>query len=134
MHKQATVDAAKRSILRVHELIHCIFTGEAEAAHAALQQLMPLFSEDFSMVATSGQVVGLHQVEQAFARAAGSKPGLRMEVSDMEPVWQDGSHIAMRYRETHHLNGLSTVRCSVVLLHCAEQAVRWNYLHETALA
>lgn len=129
-----TVAAAKRNIELVHELIQTIFTGDAAASEAALQQLMPLFAEGFSMVTTAGQIASRSQVEQMFRRAAGGRPGLVMEVAEMEAVWQAGAHIAMRYRETHRLNGVATSRCSVVLLTCAESAVRWNYLHETALA
>jgi hypothetical protein len=128
-----TVTAAKRSIEQVHELIQTIFTGDAAASEAALQQLMPLFAEDFSMVTTAGQIASRSQVEQMFRRGAGGRPGLVMEVAEMEAVWHSGAHIAMRYQETHRLNGVATSRRSVVLLTCAESAVRWNYLHETAL-
>lgn len=128
-----TVAAAKRSIEQVHERIQTIFTGDAVASEAALQQLVPLFAEDFSMVTTAGQIASRSQVEQMFRRGAGGRPGLVMEVAEMEAVWHSGTHIAMRYQETHRLNGVSTSRRSVVLLTCAESAVRWNCLHETAL-
>ncbi|WP_373769916.1 hypothetical protein [Delftia acidovorans] len=64
------IGIAERSIHQVHELIHTVFTQPA-GAQAALQALMPQFSPEFSMVTTTGRLVGLDDVEQMFRRAAG---------------------------------------------------------------
>lgn len=126
------IDIAERSIHQVHELIHTVFTQPA-GAQAALQALMPQFSPEFSMVTTTGRLVGLDDVEQMFRRAAGQRPGLEISVSDMQPVWQDTAGLAMRYLETHRLDGVETSRRSVVILKRASHGVLWHYLHETAM-
>lgn len=126
------IGIAERSIHHVHELIHTVFT-QPSGAQAALQALMPLFSPEFSMVTTTGRLVGLNDVEQMFRNAAGQRPGLEISVSDMQPVWRDAAGMAMRYLETHRLDGVETSRRSVVILQRAGQGVVWHYLHETAM-
>lgn len=128
------IDAAKRSVLLVHELIHTIFTSEAAVARAAIGRLMPMFSDSFSMVTTAGHVVGRSEVEQMFNQAAGARPGLEISVSEMQAVWSSGDGIAVRYQETHRLNGVASTRCSVAILEGAGPSLRWSYLHETALS
>ena len=56
------------------------------------------------MVTTAGDVVALDQVTQMFRLAAGKRP-LEIAVAEVQPVWRDETGIAMRYRETHRLNG-----------------------------
>lgn len=126
-------DAAQRSVHDVHELIHTVFAGAPDTATTTIDTLMPAFAADFSMVTTTGAIVRREQVEHMFRQAAGGRPGLRIEISDITPVWQESTSIAVRYKETHHLDGASTTRCAVAILDCAESAVRWRYLHETAL-
>lgn len=129
----ASIHAAERSIHVVHALIQTIFADARTPALAAIDQLMPAFAEDFSMVTTAGAVVRLPQVAAMFHQAAAGRPGLRIEVSDVEPVWQAGTSVALRYKETHHLNGTSSARWATAILDCADALVRWRYLHETAL-
>lgn len=126
------IGIAERSIHQVHALIHTVFTQPA-GAQEALQALMPQFSPEFSMVTTTGRLVGLDDVEQMFRRAAGQRPGLEICVCDMQPVWRDTAGLAMRYLETHRLDGVETSRRSVVILKRAGQGVLWHYLHETAM-
>ena len=126
------IGIAERSIHQVHALIHTVFT-QPSGAQAALQALMPLFSPEFSMVTTTGRLVGLNDVEQMFQSAAGQRPGLKISVLDVQPVWRDAAGLAMRYLETHRLDGVETSRRSLVILQRAGQGVLWRYLHETAM-
>ena len=123
-----------QSIHDVHVLIHAVFTQQDEASQAVIQELMPVFAERFSMVTTGGQIVTRAQVQQMFEGAAGGRPGLQIAVDDVEPVWQAGSHIALRYRETHTLQGVSNARYSTAILEVAASGVLWHALHETAIA
>ncbi|WP_423935888.1 DUF4440 domain-containing protein [Comamonas sp. 23] len=125
--------AAERSVYDVHELIQTIFAGAPGMARAAIDQLMPVFAEGFSMVTTAGAVVQLPQVAAMFQQAAAGRPGLRIEISEVSSVWQAASSVALRYQETHHLNGTAMVRWATAIVDCADGAVRWQYLHETAL-
>lgn len=50
------------------------------------------------------------------------------------PVWLQGTCIAMRYKETHRRDGVTSLRMSLVLLTCSENVALWHYLHETGLS
>lgn len=126
--------AAVQSIHDVHVLIHTVFTQQGEAAQAAIQVLMPVFVESFSMVTTGGQIVTRAQVLQMFQGAAGKRPSLQIAVDDVQSVWQAGSHIALRYRETHTLQGVSNARYSTAVLEVTTSGVLWHALHESAIA
>ncbi|GAB2823081.1 DUF4440 domain-containing protein [Comamonas piscis] len=132
MNKTYT-QAAERSVHEVHELIQTIFAGEPGMARAAMGQLMPVFAEGFSMVTTAGAVVRLPQVAAMFQQSVGGRPGLRIEIGEVETVWQTGSSVALRYQETHHLNGTATARWATAIVDCANGVLRWRCLHETAL-
>jgi hypothetical protein len=97
--------AAERSVHAVHELIQTIFAGEPGLARATMGQ-----------------------------QAAGGRPGLRIEISEVATVWQAASSVALRYKETHHLDGSATARWATAIVDCADGDVRWHYLHETALS
>ena len=97
--------AAAQSINDVHALIQTVFTQNGDAAQAATKALMQVFAEGFSMVTTGGRIVTRAQVQQMFESAAGGRPGLQMAVDELTTIWQAGSHIALRYRETHMLAG-----------------------------
>ena len=123
-----------QSIHDVHVLIHTVFTQQGETTQAAIQALMPVFAERFSMVTTGGQIVTRAQVQQMFECAAGGRPGLQIAVDDVQLVWQAGPHIALRYRETHALEGVSHARYSTAILEVTAGGVLWHALHETAIA
>lgn len=133
MNKTYT-QAAERSVHEVHELIQTIFAGEPGMARAAMGQLMPVFAEGFSMVTTAGAVVRLPQVAAMFQQSVGGRPGLRIEIGELTSVWQASSSVALRYKETHHLNGTATARWATAIMDCADGDVRWHHLHETALS
>lgn len=129
-----SIARAKRSIHHVHELIHMVFTRPASETQAVLGGLMAVFAEDFSMVGTQGKVLGRQHVEQLFRGAAGARPGLEIVLSEVQVVWQAAATVAVRYKETHRLEGVETARWSLAILECAGQGVVWRYLHETAIA
>lgn len=126
--------AAAQSIHDVHVLIHTIFIQSGDVAQAAIQALMPVFAENFSMVTTGGQIVTRAQVQQMFEGAAGARPGLQIAVDALQPVWQAGSYVALRYREIHSLAGVATARYSTAMLEVTASGVLWHALHETAIA
>ena len=130
--RDTVIELATRNIHRIHDLIHAIFTHPTDS-RAALDALLPMFTPGFSMVTTAGDVVALDQVTQMFRLAAGKRPGLEIAVAEVQPVWRDETGIAMRYRETHRLNGVETSRRSVVIMQRASQGLLWHYLQETAL-
>ncbi|KXG81954.1 MULTISPECIES: nuclear transport factor 2 family protein [Pseudomonas] len=124
---------AERSIHHVHELIQMIFTRSAAETQSVLGGLMAVFADDFSMVGTTGRLVGRQQVEQLFKGAAGTRPGLQITVGDVQVVWQAGVNVAVRYKETHRAQDVTRARWSLALLECSDRGVVWRCLHETAI-
>ncbi|MEQ6925686.1 DUF4440 domain-containing protein [Pseudomonas mosselii] len=124
---------AERSIHHVHELIQMIFTRSAAETQSVLGGLMAVFADDFSMVGTTGRLVGRQKVEQLFKGAAGTRPGLQITVGDVQVVWQAGVNVAVRYKETHRAQDVTRARWSLALLECSDRGVVWRCLHETAI-
>lgn len=125
---------AECSIHHVHELIHLMFTRPPGQTQAVLGGLMAVFAEDFSMVGTAGKVLERPQVEQLFRTAAGTRAGLAISVDQVRVVWQAGTHVAVRYQETHRWNGQQTQRWSLAIVECTATGVIWRCLHETPQA
>lgn len=49
-----------------------------------------------------------------------------MVVDELTTIWQAGSHIALRYRETHMLAGVRHARYSTAILEVAAGGVLWH--------
>ncbi|BCT32022.1 DUF4440 domain-containing protein [Pseudomonas sp. BNK-6] len=126
------VKQAQHSVHWIHQLIHRVFTDQRGDGAACIEQLLPLFAEDFQMVTTSGALVGRAQVEQLFRGALGTRAGLEIIVSDLHCLWQEGHSAAIRYKETHCLDQSQTSRLSLAIIRVQDDAVQWLYLHETA--
>ncbi len=131
MH-QLIVKQALHSVHHIHQLIHRVFTHQPGDGSPCIEQLLPLFAEDFQMVTTTGTLVDLPQVEQLFRGALGARAGLQIEVSDLRCVWQEGQCAAIRYKETHRLEQVQTSRLSLALIRIQDESAQWLYLHETA--
>ena len=127
------ITRTEHSIHHVHELIQMVFSRPAAETQEVLGGLMSMFAEDFSMVSTTGTVFDRQQVEQLFRQATGTRAGLQILVSEVTPVWQAGTNVAVRYTETHRFSGKETVRRSLAILECGAQGVVWRCLHETAV-
>lgn len=127
------LERACHSVHHIHELIHTAFSAAHGPAQTAIAELMPAFADDFRMVTTQGVEVNRQQVERMLQGAAGARPGLQIEVSDVQPVWQDGNGVTLRYREVHRLQGVETARWSVVVMTVGEAGVQWHFLQETAV-
>jgi hypothetical protein len=127
------VEQAQQSVVAVHDLILEIFTNGSGEGSAAIDRLMPAFADSFTMITISGALVDRAQVEQMFRGAIGAKPGMEIRIGKMEAIWQETSSVAIRYEETHRLNGIETSRMSVAIMSIDADSVRWQHLQETSL-
>ena len=128
----SSTEQAIHSIRQVHDLIHQVFTNHQGQGVAAIEQLMPAFAEDFSMVTTTGAQVDRAQVEQMFRGAMGTRAGLQIHLSEWQCVWQQPQVAAIRYRETHRQGTSITSRFSLAIIGLDQGSAHWLYLHETA--
>lgn len=94
---------------------------------------MSAFAEHFTMVTTSATIVSRAMVEQMFKGAVGARPGLEIVISDLQTVWQERDHVAIRYKETHRLDQCENSRVSVAIIGIHHHGAQWIYLHETPL-
>ncbi|WP_153788879.1 DUF4440 domain-containing protein [Pseudomonas sp. EMN2] len=124
---------AEHSIHHVHELIQMVFSRPAAETQAALGGLMAVFAEDFSMVGIAGTLFHRQQVEQLFRRIAGTRPGLEIEIDEVQVVWLAGMNMAVRYKEVQRLQGVTQARWALAILECSERGVMWRCLQETAV-
>lgn len=127
------LERACHSVHHIHELIHTAFSAAHGPAQTAIAELMPAFADDFRMVTTQGVEVNRQQVANMFQGAAGARPGLQIQVSDVQLVWEEGSGVTLRYREVHRLHGDENARWSVVAMSVTDAGVRWHFLQETAV-
>ncbi|MGC5700158.1 nuclear transport factor 2 family protein [Pseudomonas sp. NFXW11] len=125
------IKQAQFSVHWIHQLIHSVFSNPHGDAASSLEQLLPLFAEDFQMVTTGGALIGREQVEQLFRGALGQRPGLQIEISEVRCVWQEGQSAAIRYKETHRLAQVESSRLSLAIIRVQPEATQWLYLHET---
>jgi len=128
----SSAEQAIHTIEQVHDLIHHIFTDHQGQGLAAIEQLLPVFAEDFSMVTTTGAQVDRTQVEQMFRGAMGTRSGLQIHLSEWQCVWQQPQVAAIRYRETHRQGTSITSRFSLAIIGLDQGSAHWLYLHETA--
>lgn len=133
MHIQ-TVETAQQSIHHMHRLIQSLFTNAHGEGQNALEPLMSAFDPQFSMVTTSGAIISRAQVETLFKGAIGARPGLEIVLSDLQTIWQAGSSVAIRYRETHHLDQQQSSRVSLAIIAIHDNRAQWLSLQETCAA
>lgn len=124
---------AEHSIHHVHELIQMVFSRPAAETQAVLGGLMAVFADDFSMVGIAGTLFDRQQVEQLFKRVAGARPGLEIEIDEVQVVWRAGMNMAVRYKEIQRLQGVAQARWALAILECSERGVVWRCLQETAV-
>ncbi|MDN7426867.1 polyketide cyclase [Burkholderia sp. AU16741] len=100
---------------------------------AALDALLAAFSADFTMILTDGRMVDRDGMRALFAKLAGSKPGLRITLSEIRVRAADATHAVITYLEAQHATSgeLPARRATAVFARDAAGVVRWAHLQET---
>lgn len=122
---------AHQSVIEIHQWIQEVFTGSAEHL-ISLEQLLNSFSNDFSMITTSGNLVNLSQVEALFRQNRGIRPSLNITIEQCETLLETGDRIVVRYRETHQETDKISSRWSVAIIDTQNNNPQWQYLQETS--
>lgn len=122
-------------VLTTHELIRTWLGTRLPDApdKAVLAALLARFSPAYTMVTPGGGTLDHAALRVFFSGAGGSRPGLQMQISDLQ-LLQDSDHGAVvAYRETQSLpDGSSTVRLSTVVYDkTADGRLLWRHLQET---
>lgn len=129
------IQQAYDEIHLVHDLIFKTFTVPGAEGEAALSELLTHFTPEFSMTGISGAVIDFAAVTEMFTRVQGQKQGAPIETAEYQCVSLTENTISVRYQETQHFAGNTTLRRSLVILHRGDNGKwLWLYLHETPLS
>jgi hypothetical protein len=99
-----------------------------------LHALQSRFTPDFSMTTTQGVRLDYAGLATFFQAAAGSKPGLVLEVRDLTLLQESQTGAVVSFCEVQTLpNGSSDRRYSTALLQSGKnKQLHWRYLQETS--
>lgn len=119
-------------VLSTHDLIRGWLGGEA-AAPENCTDLLARFAPAFTMVAPGGKLLDLAGLTAFFRAAGGSRPGLRMRITDLVLLQESAAGASVTYREFQSLpGGDDTERLSTVVYErTPEGKLLWRHLHET---
>jgi hypothetical protein len=122
-------------VTRTCELIQGLFSG-ADNGPTACASLLAHFSNSFSMIATGGQQLDYQALAGFFRQAAGSKPGLQIDVTDIVLLHESEQLVVLSYKETQAFgDGSANLRCATALFEkTADGRLLWRHLHETMQA
>lgn len=114
------------------ESIQQFFSG-ADTGAAACAKLLAHFSSDFSMISPGGQQLDYPALAGFFRQAAGSKPGLRIDVTDIVLLHENELAAVLVYKEAQAFSdGSANLRFATALFDkTMDGRLLWRHLHET---
>jgi hypothetical protein len=122
--------------------------AEVEAVHADLAEwlgsdappeVLDRFAAtqhaEFSMVTTSGALLGRDQLLAGLRGARNSRPGLTIEIDDVEVLVDASPVTVVRFLERHRFEGVESDRRTTAVLvgDTTTSRPQWRSLHETAV-
>jgi len=122
--------AAAREIGDLHVLLQAWFRAEADAE---LDAILDHFDEGFAMITPAGRVLTYKEFAAGLPGMRGSRPGLVMDIRDVEVGFSDAGSALVTYREIQRQGDTTTERRSTaLLLDRADRKVPvWRHLQET---
>ncbi|AGK51017.1 hypothetical protein BTI_4122 [Burkholderia thailandensis MSMB121] len=123
-----------QEVIDAHVDIERWLSGQAEFDR--LPALLGRFSPHFSMIAARGTSLDRAGLDELFRRGHGQRPGLRIEIDELQRIgaWRDGAVIGYRETQIDGEDRPNTRRSTVVFEYDAASRIVWRHLHETPLA
>lgn len=123
----------RSEVERVHSLL-AAWLG-TPASPQVLDGFAAAQDDDFSMVTVTGAIVRRTELLAGLHRARNSRPGLVIEVSDVETVCASVDLTVVRFVEEHRVGDIGEYRRTTAVLRADsdENRYRWLTVHETAL-
>ncbi|MGJ0480163.1 DUF4440 domain-containing protein [Pantoea agglomerans] len=123
-----------KEVLDAHELIRS-WLGNKDAHDDVCEELLARFSPAYSMVTPGGAMLDFTALNTFFRTQRGVRPGLDVDICDMQIVAESESNATVIYKERQQLPGQSaTLRFSTVVFEVNDAGnVMWRHLHETSL-
>ncbi|WP_063035034.1 hypothetical protein [Nocardia grenadensis] len=124
---------ARSEVERVHSLL-AAWLG-TPASPQVLDRFAATQDDDFSMVTVTGAIVRKTELLAGLHRARNSRPGLVIEVSDVDTVCASAGLSVVRFVEAHYVGDIGEYRRTTAVLRADPEGhrYRWLTVHETAL-
>ncbi|WP_069167709.1 hypothetical protein [Nocardia altamirensis] len=118
-------------VVAVHQLL-ATWLG-TDAKPEVLERFAATQHDTFSMVTTAGTRMSQSELLAGLRRAGNSRPGLDIEISEVEVLLAEGQVTVVRFLERHHFDGKHSDRwtTAVMTAESAPPRFRWRALHET---
>lgn len=123
-----------KEVLDAHELIRN-WLGKKDAHDDVCEKLLARFSHAYSMVTPGGAMMDFAALDAFFRTQRGARPGLDIDIYDMQIVAESERNATVLYKELQQLPGQNaTLRFSTVVFEVNDAGkVLWRHLHETSL-
>lgn len=129
-------ELTQRIVAETHRFHDALAAWLADGDRAAFETIERAMHADLTLFDQTGAIVGRAELLDGLARAGASRPGLRIEIDEVDVILGAGEGTVIGFRERHTRDGELTVRRTTALL--VEQAARpgallWRHVHETAV-
>jgi len=123
-----------KEVLDAHELIRNWLSNK-DAHDDVCEKLLARFSPGYSMVTPGGTLLDFTTLSTFFRTQRGARPGLDIDISEMQMVAESEGNATVVYKELQQLPGQNaTLRFSTVVFEVNDAGkVLWRHLHETSL-
>ena len=131
-------DQISKEIERLHQFFIDWFNGVVPETEASFKQFRDATADDFSIVPPSGELVPIKSLAEGLYNAYNKRPGLNIEVKNMQIQHKMGNFYLATYEEWQLEKGDKAWRgrISTALLSKDENApagLKWHHVHETWL-
>ncbi|MCF9000173.1 nuclear transport factor 2 family protein [Acinetobacter nectaris] len=122
-----------QEIVDAHQLIMQILSTP-HRSEENYRQLIARFSDQFSMITTTGVLLDYEKIKSFINTQFGSKQGLKIDILDMKIVSENENYIIVLYQEKQQIaDGDPNFRFSTVIFKQVNNQIIWEYLHETLI-
>ncbi|MGK3135285.1 DUF4440 domain-containing protein [Pantoea trifolii] len=123
-----------KEVMDAHELIRN-WLGNSAADDEVCEKLLARFSPAYSMMTTGGVLLNINQLKSFFRTQRGARPGLNIEITDLQIVAESEGGAIVTYKERQKICELAaTLRFSTVVFELNQDgSVIWRHLHETSM-
>lgn len=123
-----------KEVLDAHVLIRS-WLGNKDANDEVCKDLLARFSPEYSMVTPSGTLLDFTTLNSFFRTQRGARPGLEIDINDMQVIAESEKGATVVYKELQHLPEQNpTLRFSTAVFELNNGGqVIWRHLHETSL-
>ncbi|GBQ94894.1 hypothetical protein AA23498_2138 [Acetobacter nitrogenifigens DSM 23921 = NBRC 105050] len=128
MNKEELLNKLETEVVDLHVVLQAWFRGEGGNDPSVVTRH---FDADFQMVGAAGRVLSCAVFAAALPGLYGSRPGLVMEIQNVEIRHVFNGGVVGFYREIQTQGEQRTERWSSVVLVDGEEGFVWKQLHET---